>query len=181
MTKTRIGDAFMPADEYGRSMPQFSVNLLVRHMENSVDFYRDVIGAQVRYSDHDFAALQLNGWGFMLHADHTYDHHPLFARLEKTGLRGSGAELRFFGVDRSPGTARRRYGPPSRQGLSAWLARGDAHGPRRLHLGLGRCPTRKRETVTGFAALLVTSFCVLSDSPEPVSDRGAQHERNTSG
>lgn len=108
MTKTRIGDAFMPADEYGRSLPQFSVNLLVRHMENSVDFYRDVIGAQVRYSDHDFAALQLNGWGFMLHADHTYDHHPLFARLEKTGLRGGGAELRFLGVDPDAIEARAR-------------------------------------------------------------------------
>ncbi len=99
MTKTRTSDAFMPADEYGRSMAQFSVNLLVRNMEISVTFYRDIIGATVRYSDHDFAALQLNGWGFMLHADHTYDHHPLYARLEKPGLRGTGAELRFLGVD----------------------------------------------------------------------------------
>ena len=81
MTKTRTGNAFMSADEYGRSLPQFSVNLLVRNVENSVKFYRDVIGALVRYSDNDFAALDLNGWEFMLHADHTYDHHPSYPRL----------------------------------------------------------------------------------------------------
>ena len=99
MTKTRTGDAFVPADEYGRSLPQFSVNLLVRNVGISVEFYRDIIGARVRYSDADFAALDLNGWQFMLHADHTYDHHPSYSRLLVSGLRGTGAELRFLGVD----------------------------------------------------------------------------------
>jgi uncharacterized glyoxalase superfamily protein PhnB len=75
------------------------VNLLVRNVENSVKFYREVIGAIVRYADDDFAAMRLKGWDFMLHADHTYDHHPLFARLSATGQRGDGAELRFLGVD----------------------------------------------------------------------------------
>ncbi len=99
MTKTRTGDAFMPADEYGRSMPKFSVNLLVRNVTNSVKFYCDVVGAILRYADDDFAALQLKGWDFMLHADHTYDHHPLHSRLSASGQRGDGAELRFLGVD----------------------------------------------------------------------------------
>lgn len=99
MTMTRTGDAFMPADKYGRSMPMFSVNLLVRNIDHSVKFYRDVVGVVVRYSDHDFAALELQGWRFMLHADHTYDHHPLYSRLPRSGLRGDGAELRFLGVD----------------------------------------------------------------------------------
>ncbi len=99
MTKTRSGDAFMPADEYGRSLPQFSVNLLVRNIGISLSFYRDVVGTIVRYSDDDFAALDLNGWQFMLHADHTYDHHPSYPRLQAPGLRGTGAELRFLGVD----------------------------------------------------------------------------------
>ena len=99
MSKTRIGDAFMPAGEYGRSMAKFSVNLLVRDVANSVKFYRDVVGADVRYADKDFAALQLKGWDFMLHADHTYDHHPLYSRLSGNGTRGDGAELRFLGVD----------------------------------------------------------------------------------
>lgn len=99
MTKTRVGDPFMSAGDYGRAMPQFTVNLLVRDVDKSVKFYRDVIGVTVRYADGDFAAFELNRWEFMMHADHTYDHHPLYGRLEKTGLRGSGAELRFLGVD----------------------------------------------------------------------------------
>jgi predicted enzyme related to lactoylglutathione lyase len=99
MTKTRTGDAFMHADEYGRGLPKFSVNLLVRQVETSVKFYRDVVGVNVRYADGDFAALELQGWEFMLHADHTYDHHPLYSRLGGAGLRGDGAELRFLGVD----------------------------------------------------------------------------------
>jgi uncharacterized glyoxalase superfamily protein PhnB len=99
MTKTRTGDAFMPADEYGRGLPKFSVNLLVRSVENSVAFYRDVLGATVRYADPDFAALSLMGIDFMLHADHAYDHHPLYAPLMAARERGVGAELRFLGID----------------------------------------------------------------------------------
>ena len=99
MSKTRIGDPFMSGGDYGRSMPKFSVNLLVRNVERSVNFYRDVIGVTVRYSDGDFAALELQGCSFMLHADHTYDHHPFFARLSGAGLRGDGVELRFLGAD----------------------------------------------------------------------------------
>jgi uncharacterized glyoxalase superfamily protein PhnB len=99
MTKTRIGDAFMPADEYGRAMPKFSVNLLVRSVEKSLPFYRDVLGATVRYADGDFAALVLAETDFMLHADHTYDHHPLYQRLQGAGPRGTGAELRVLGID----------------------------------------------------------------------------------
>ncbi len=82
MTKTRTGDAFMPADEYGRALSKFSVNLLVRNVAVSLPFYREVLGASVRYADDDFAALSLLGTEFMLHADHAYDHHPLYARFK---------------------------------------------------------------------------------------------------
>lgn len=99
MTMTRTGDSFMPADEYGRSLPKFSVNLLVRKPARSVPFYRDVLGATVRYADDDFAALSLLGADFMLHADHAYDHHPLYASLQAARERGVGAELRFLGLD----------------------------------------------------------------------------------
>ncbi len=99
MTKTRIGDAFMPADDYGRALPKFSVNLLVRSVKNSLPFYHDILGATVRYADDDFAALSLVGTDFMLHADYTYDHHPLYQRLQETGPRGTGAELRVLGID----------------------------------------------------------------------------------
>ena len=99
MTKTRTGDAFMPAGEYGRTLPKFSVNLLVRDVAKSVPFYREVLGATVRYWDNDFAALSLLAIDFMLHADHAYDHLPLYAPLMAARERGVGAELRFLGID----------------------------------------------------------------------------------
>jgi uncharacterized glyoxalase superfamily protein PhnB len=101
MTMKRAGAAWMSADEYGRKLPKFSVNLLVRDVPISVPFYRDVLGATVHYADLDFAALNLAGAEFMLHSDHTYDHHPLRARLQGVapGTRGAGAELRVMGVD----------------------------------------------------------------------------------
>jgi uncharacterized glyoxalase superfamily protein PhnB len=99
MSMTRTGDAWMPADEYGRALPKFSVNLLVRDLSKSLSFYQHVLGATVRYRDTDFAAMVLNGVDFMLHADHTYDHHPLHARLQRGGKRGTGAELRVMGID----------------------------------------------------------------------------------
>ena len=99
MAKTRTGEAWMPADEYGRSLPKFTVNLLVRDVAKALPFYRDVLQATVRYADGDFAALAIAGTDFMLHADHTYDHHPLFARVKDVRVRGIGAEIRVMGVD----------------------------------------------------------------------------------
>ena len=96
---TRTGEAFMPADDYGRGMRPFSVNLLVRNMQVSLAFYEQVLGAAVRYADGDFAVLKLLDFEFLLHADHTYDHHPLYERLKTPGLRGTGAELRVLGMD----------------------------------------------------------------------------------
>jgi len=99
LTMTRTGEAFMPADDYGRGMRQFSVNLLVRDMRPSLAFYERVLGAAVRYADSDFAVLQLLDFEFLLHADHTYDQHPLYERLKAPGVRGTGAELRVLGID----------------------------------------------------------------------------------
>ena len=96
---TRTGEAFMPADDYGRGMRQFSVNLLVRNLRASLGFYERVLGAAVRYADGDFAVLKLLDFEFMLHADHTYDQHPLLERLNNPGVRGTGAELRVLGID----------------------------------------------------------------------------------
>ena len=99
MTMTRTGEAFMPADDYGRGMRPFSVNLLVRNMQVSLAFYEQVLGAAVHYADGDFAVLKLLDFEFLLHADHTYDHHPLYERLKSPGVRGTGAELRVLGID----------------------------------------------------------------------------------
>jgi uncharacterized glyoxalase superfamily protein PhnB len=99
MTKKRVGEPWMPADEYGRSLPRFSVNLLVREIARALPFYTQVLGAIVHYADSDFAALNFAGLEFMLHADHAYDHHGSHARLSQPGLRGTGAELRVLGAD----------------------------------------------------------------------------------
>ncbi len=108
MTQKRMGEAWMPAGEYGRSLPRFSLNLLVRDVARAVPFYRDVLGATVRYADEDFVALSLAGVEFMLHADHAYDHHPAYARLAQPGPRGTGAELRVLGIDPDAVEARAR-------------------------------------------------------------------------
>ncbi len=108
MTKTRTGEAWMPADEYGRSLPKFTVNLLVREIGKALPFYRNVLQAAVHYSDGDFSALELGGTQFMLHADHSYDRHPLSARVKGVVVRGTGAEIRVMGIDPDAAEARAR-------------------------------------------------------------------------
>ena len=108
MTMKRTGPGWMPADDYGCALPNFTVNLLVRDLERSLPFYRDVLRATVHYADEDFAALELQGTPFMLHADHAYDHHPYSPRLGVSGLRGTGVELRALGVDPDAAESRAR-------------------------------------------------------------------------
>jgi len=99
MSTKRTGEPWMPPDEYGRSLPQFTVNLVVTNIERALGFYRNVMGAKVVYSDADFAALRLENWEFMIHADHAYDRHPWHERLGRGDKRGLGAELRLLGTD----------------------------------------------------------------------------------
>ena len=47
-------------------------------------FYCNVLGAKAVFADVDFAAMDIAGQQFMLHADHTYDQHPWHARLLTT-------------------------------------------------------------------------------------------------
>jgi len=107
--KQRTGEPWMTADDYGRTLPRFTVNLLSADLERSARFYAEVLGARIVYRDPDFIALELAGVAFMVHADHAYDHHPWSARLEreKTG-RGLGAEIRVLGLDPDAIEARAR-------------------------------------------------------------------------
>ena len=99
MATKRSSEPWMPAGDYGRSLPSFTVNLIVRDVARSAAFYREVLGARIVYQDADFAAMELAGLQFCVHADHTYEHHSWFARLAETKTRGLGAELRLMGVD----------------------------------------------------------------------------------
>ena len=98
--KKRTSDPWIPGDRYGRMLPAFMANLVVRDMTRAVAFYRDVLQATVHYADPDFAAVKVGGGAeLMLHADHTYDKHAWYPRLTGGERRGLGAELRLFGVD----------------------------------------------------------------------------------
>jgi len=99
VAKKRTGEPWTSAAEYGRSLPALTVNLLVRDVARSVAFYAEVLGAEVLYADPDFAALRLREHQFMLHADHTYEAHPWQAGFASDEPRGTGVELRLFGVD----------------------------------------------------------------------------------
>jgi uncharacterized glyoxalase superfamily protein PhnB len=95
---------FMASDAYSRTLPAFTVNLIVRDIEAALPFYRDVLAASVHYGDPDFAALHVaglhvGGVELMLHADHAYDGHPWHSRLNGGHVRGIGVELRLLGID----------------------------------------------------------------------------------
>jgi len=97
--KKRIGDPWIPAPDYGVRLPRFTANLVVRDIAASLSFYREVLQAQIHYSDPDFAALRILGTELMLHADHTYENSPWADRLQTGETRGLGAELRLFGMN----------------------------------------------------------------------------------
>lgn len=103
----------MPASDYGKSLTGLSLNLLVVDIQKSVQFQTEVLGARVVYSDPDFALLEAHGSSWMLHADHTYNDHPLRASLRPELARGVGAEFRLHGCDpdRAEAAARNRGDP----------------------------------------------------------------------
>ena len=99
MTKLRVGNSWMSAADYGRSLRGISINLLVYDLKRAVEFQTEVLGAMVVYSDPDFAAMKGFGAEWMLHADHTYSNHPLRGSLNDGLARGVGIELRLHGCD----------------------------------------------------------------------------------
>ncbi|MEQ1951670.1 hypothetical protein [Mesorhizobium sp. CN2-181] len=107
--KKRTGQAWMPADDFGRSLPRgVGLNLLVPEVAEMEAFCRDVLGATIVYSDVDFAVVHLLGSVFMLHADHTYLDHAMTGVLEGVELRGQGMEIRLYGADPDAIEARAR-------------------------------------------------------------------------
>lgn len=97
--KLRTGDPWMPAPEYSRSLRGFSINLIVKDIEKALVFQREVLGTTVVYSDPDFAVLQGHGGEWMMHADHTYENHPMSELVAGGSARGVGVELRLHGCD----------------------------------------------------------------------------------
>ena len=88
------------AADYGRSIrPGLSVNLLVADVARGVRFAEQVLGATATYWDEDFAVLRVAGSEWMLHADHTYLDNALIGVVQGSEGRGTGVELRLYGID----------------------------------------------------------------------------------
>jgi uncharacterized glyoxalase superfamily protein PhnB len=111
--KLRTGEPWMSGRDYGRSLTALTVNLLVRDIDAALRFQREVLRAQVVYADPDVAVVRGYGAEWMLHADHTYQGHPLHNQVANVASRGAGVELRLHGCDPDAATAAaRRHGFP---------------------------------------------------------------------
>lgn len=97
--KLRVGEPWMPAKDYAHSLRGLTVNLLVADIETALSFQRTVLGATIVYSDPDFAVCSAQGAEWMLHADHTYDKHPMLTTVSANQPRGTGLEIRLHGCD----------------------------------------------------------------------------------
>lgn len=100
----------LSAEEMGRLLRGFGVNLLVRRVADSVAFMCSVLGFEALRQSDDYAALAERGRLYQLHADSTYAAHPLLAQLPEAGLRGAGVELRLYEVDPDQAERRARRG-----------------------------------------------------------------------
>ena len=108
MTSKRTGTPWMSADDYGKSLTGLGVNLLVTSVDESVSFARNVLGAEVVYADIDFAVVSASGSQWMLHADHTYDDHPMAGVVADVPARGCGLEIRLHHCDPDQACAKAR-------------------------------------------------------------------------
>lgn len=97
--KLRQGDPWMPGYRYGALLPALSLNLVVRSVEESVQFYQQVFEADVHYWDIDFGAVRVGPAEIMLHADHTHENHAWHPQLAGGETRGIGLQIRILGVD----------------------------------------------------------------------------------
>ncbi|MBV5325474.1 MAG: hypothetical protein J0626_09530 [Rhodospirillaceae bacterium] len=92
---TATDQEFPAADDYGRGLKGFGVNLLVRDVARTVAFSRDILLTETAMANEDFAVLRhkVNGQvlaEWMLHADGTYHANPLLGLLPESGVRGAG-------------------------------------------------------------------------------------------
>jgi catechol 2,3-dioxygenase-like lactoylglutathione lyase family enzyme len=131
MVKKRTGEPWMPAPQFGRSLSRgIGINLLVPDVAEMAGFCREVLGATIVYADEDFAAVELAGSTFMLHADHTYRDHEMVGVVPAEGVRGAGVEIRVYGLDPDLVEARARQ-------LGAIVLSGSVdkpHGLRECHI-----------------------------------------------
>jgi hypothetical protein len=69
------------------------------NLPRALVFQRDVLKADIQHEDDDLLILSAYGSNWMVHADHTYDKHPLLEDSLSANRRGAGIELRLHGCD----------------------------------------------------------------------------------
>jgi len=85
---------------FGRALARgLGINLLVADMAAALTFHTRVLRARISYWDQDFAIAEALGSVWMLHHDRTYRDHPLAGIARGAEGRGTGAELRLYGLD----------------------------------------------------------------------------------
>ena len=101
MTSGRAVDDWneLTAEEVGRRLTGFGINLLVRRVDRTAAFAREVLGFRILRQSDDYAVLAHRRRLYQLHADSTYHAHPLPAYLPEAALRGVGVELRLYQVN----------------------------------------------------------------------------------
>ena len=100
MAMKRTKEPWMKAGDFGRSLPRgIGINLLVPEIAPMEIFCRTVLGANTIHADEDFAAIELQGSVFMLHADHSYLDHEMTGVVAGNDVRGIGVEIRIYGAD----------------------------------------------------------------------------------
>ena len=97
---------FMATPDYGQSLSGFTINILTANLARALIFQRDVLQAEILHQDEDLLILRGYGSNWMVHADHTYDKHPLLADTQSETRRGAGVELRLHGCDPDAAAAR---------------------------------------------------------------------------
>ena len=90
---------FMPPPDYGQTLTGLGINILSRDIERALVFQRDVLGADILHDDPDLLIVHGFSSNWMVHADHTYDQHPMLADTQSSSRRGAGVELRLHGCD----------------------------------------------------------------------------------
>ena len=90
---------FMAAPDYGESLSGFTLNLLSTDLARALVMQRDVLQAEILHHDEDLLIVRGFGSNWMIHADHTYDKHPLLADTRSAPRRGAGVELRLHACD----------------------------------------------------------------------------------
>ena len=89
----------MAAPDYAKSLVGFSVNLLSTNLPRALVFQSDVLAAEILHEDEDLLIIRGYDSNWMVHADHTYDKHPMLSDARSSDRRGAGVELRLHGCD----------------------------------------------------------------------------------